>query len=111
MWREQNPLQACYNNLKSNAKRRSIPFTLTLEQFATFCYKTDYLKGKGRKSASYSIDRIDNDKGYTLDNIQVLPLGENSRKGNKILHYDWQTRYATVVHNKSEVLEDVDNYF
>lgn len=96
-WKEKNPEKYCYNNLKQNSKRRKKSFTLTFDQFLQFCKKTDYLVGKGKKKESYSIDRIDPNKGYDLDNIQVLTLSSNSRKGTKSLSYDWQTKYATVI--------------
>lgn len=54
------------------------------------------MAGKGRHADSYSVDRIDNDKGYTIDNIRVLTLSENASKGAKILSYDYQTKHATV---------------
>jgi hypothetical protein len=94
--RERNPVKYCYLNLKHNAKRRGVAFELTFEEFVQFCYATNYMAGKGRTRTSYSIDRIDNDKGYTLDNIRVIPLHENSRKGNKKLEYDWRTGSAIV---------------
>lgn len=86
-------MRAAYNNLKCNARRRGKDFDLSFEEFSKFALMCDYLKGKGRKSTSYSIDRIDNEKGYTLDNIQVTTLGENSRKGTMTLdafydHYE-----------------------
>jgi hypothetical protein len=108
--RQKNPVKYCYNNLKHNAKRRGIEFALTLEEFIQFCHETNYLAGKGRTKASYSIDRIDNNKGYTLDNIRVITLSENSKKGNKKLEYDWRTKTATVT--KDIVINtNVDNYF
>jgi hypothetical protein len=101
--RENNQLKYSYNNLKSNAKRRGKDFDLTLEQFKQFCYKTDYLTGKGKTKTSYSIDRIDNNKGYSIDNIRVLTLSANSKKGTKILHYDWRTKEAIVTSTRIEV--------
>jgi hypothetical protein len=72
-----------FNALKSNAKRRGKEFTLTRTQFKKFCLKTDYIKLKGRRPNSASIDRIDSSKGYSLDNIQILSLSINSSKGNR----------------------------
>ena len=86
----------CYSTLKANAKRRGKEFTISFSEFKEFCYKTDYLRGKGKRQDSYSIDRIDNDRGYTLENIRVLSIAENSRKGAKVLQYDWETKFATV---------------
>jgi len=82
--RETNPTSYFYNLLKSNARRRKKEFTLTLEQFADFCQRTDYLALKGKKGKSASIDRIRPNEGYHAGNIQVLTLSENSKK----LHQD-----------------------
>ena len=80
--KEHNPIGYAYSLLRSNAKRRGKEFAITLEQFKKFCEDTGYLAGKGKSSTSMSIDRIDSSKGYSIDNIQILPLSENSRKGN-----------------------------
>lgn len=97
IWRKNNPLKACFQTLRQNARRRGKEFELTIEQFEKFCFETFYIAGKGRKKQHFSIDRIDNNKGYTVDNIGVLTKTENSKKSNKILSYDWRTGYATVI--------------
>ncbi|MGL4567323.1 MAG: hypothetical protein ACRCU6_02200 [Fusobacteriaceae bacterium] len=78
--KEIDPAQYYYWNLKSNAKRRKKDFNLTLEEFRIFCNKTGYLDKRGKTKNSYSIDRINPKKGYSLDNIQMLKLGENVSK-------------------------------
>lgn len=95
-YRERNPIRSSYTNLKCNSKRRGIEFSLTFEEFEQFCQQTEYIKGVGKKKDSYSIDRIDPTKGYTIDNIQVLTLSENSKKA-KLFMYDYQTKYGIVV--------------
>ena len=75
-YRRKNPMQAAYQNLKSNAKRRGHDFTLTFKQFEDFATATDYIIKKGKSIDSFSIDRIDNDKGYSIDNIRVLTLSD-----------------------------------
>jgi hypothetical protein len=78
--KENNPVSYTYNLLKSNAKRRGKVFELTLEQFKDFCNSTGYIAGKGKQATSLSIDRVDVTKGYTIDNLQILTLRENSVK-------------------------------
>jgi len=75
------PIAYCYNSLKSNAKRRGKDFDLTLEEFRIFCEETGYIDNKGKRKDSATIDRKDASKGYSLGNLQILSLEENSRKG------------------------------
>ena len=79
-WRKKNPLMACYQNLKYNAKRRNKQFDLKFEEFKRFAILSKYFVKKGIYKDSYHIDRIDESKGYTADNIQVLTNSENIRK-------------------------------
>lgn len=80
LWRQNNFHRATYLNLKNNAKRREKDFELTFEQFLQFCLDTDYIIGKGKHKDSLHIDRIDEEKGYTIDNIQVLTNTLNVKK-------------------------------
>lgn len=73
---------------KSRAKKRNVFFDLTKEDIIvpTHCpvlgIKLEYNSnlGKGGKPSSYSLDRIDNTKGYTKDNVQVISHQANSMK-------------------------------
>jgi hypothetical protein len=109
--RQRNPIRYAYNNLKANAKRRGKEFTLTLSEFTYFCIQYDYIQGKGKTKTSFSIDRMENDKGYTKDNIRILTLSDNSKKGSKTLYYDYRTGYATVTNNNYLIITNVDNFF
>lgn len=59
-------LKGKYNSYKRNSKSRNISFNLTLEQFSVFwkqpCY---YCK---TEIETVGIDRVDNSKGYSMDN-------------------------------------------
>lgn len=79
-YRENNPLMSTYHINKSNAKRRDVPFEITVSEFKQFCVENDYLLLKGTKPDSLTIDRIRADLGYTYANMQVLPLIDNVRK-------------------------------
>ena len=89
-YKENNPTRYAYSILKNNAKRRGHSFELSFEQFEQFCVKYNYIGSKGKRSDSYSIDRIDNSKGYVIGNIQIMTFGENARKGIKTMtaYYD-----------------------
>lgn len=84
--RLKNPYKYAYQTLKDNAKRRGKVFELTFEQFCEFAIKTDYITRKGIKKNSIHIDRIKEDVGYKIDNIQPLT---NSQNIKKYLKYYW----------------------
>jgi hypothetical protein len=88
-WRAENPIRAAYLDHKSNSKRRNIFTDLTLLQFTDLCYQTKYHIGKGKTKNSLTLDRIDESKGYTVDNIQVMENGDNVRKS---LNYRFDRR-------------------
>ena len=98
-WRLDNPMKCAYQTLKYNAKRRGKIFTLTFEEFEKFAIITELLTCRGKKPTSYSVDRIDPDKGYTFDNIQKLTISENSSKKNTRSYYwdeyDMQLKITT----------------
>ena len=70
--KQTNPYLYFFDNLRGNARRRGIAFHLTLDQFKNFAFETDYIKRKGQSTKSLTIDRIDSNIGYHIDNIQVL---------------------------------------
>lgn len=78
--RLKNPIRYCYQALKDNAKRRGKYFDLTYMEFQKFCIEKNYLQTKGRNANSASIDRIENDKGYTINNLQILSVADNTKK-------------------------------
>lgn len=106
--KENNPLVYWYKILKQNARQRGKEFTLTKEDFKIFCTATNYLELKGKEGNKFSIDRINPEKGYSLDNIQMITLAENTRKhwiDMKILHGRYLTPeelefYSSVGHSE-----------
>jgi len=79
-YRKRNPMKAAFQNLRANASRRGKDFSLTFEQFKNFAIATNYIAGKGRQRNSFHIDRIREDEGYHINNIQVLTNHENLKK-------------------------------
>jgi hypothetical protein len=62
-----NSLSGKYNSYKRNAKRRNIEFNLTKEQFTQYWQlPCSYC---GSKVKRVGLDRINNNKGYDLDNV------------------------------------------
>lgn len=88
-YKERNPFRYAYNTLKQNAKRRKKFFDLTFEQFKSFAIKVDYIGRKGRKYTSLHIDRIDESRGYTANNIQALTNAQNGRKFRRWKSGEW----------------------
>jgi len=48
-----------------------------------FAFATHYTTRKGVSRDSWSIDRIQNEYGYTPSNIRLVPVPFNSSKGDK----------------------------
>ena len=80
MKKSTDPIGQAFRRLKSHAKQRGKEFEITKEEFSQFCVKSEYLQRKGIQKECYHIDRIDEMKGYSLDNIQVLTNSENIKK-------------------------------
>ena len=78
-FKDRHPLRYYYNKLKYRAAERGHAFTLTYEEYCAFAEKTGYLYEKGKTAKALSINRIDNTKGYSADNIEVCLLSVNSR--------------------------------
>lgn len=110
--RAADPVKYSYYTLRTNTIRRKGRefFALTLDEFRQYCYETDYIAGKGRTRLSHTIDCIDPTMGYFIGNIQPRTLAANAKKGKKILHYDWENKYATV-ETKNFIPRDFDMPF
>lgn len=72
-------LNGKYSNYKKNSKARGIIFEITLEDFSKFWnVPCSYC---GELISTVGVDRIDNSKGYILDNIISCCSTCNSMKG------------------------------
>lgn len=102
-----DPVRYAFNNLKNRAKQRGKIFTITLVQFREFCHGVTYIGFAGRSAKSYSIDRIKEECGYHIDNIQVKQLGDNVKK---YFQYDFLTKTAKVIEYKIPVKTGTDPF-
>lgn len=80
-----NPKNKLYQSAKNRSKRYNIPFNITLDDIIIpeKCPLLDipFIQGvKGDYQYTYSLDRIDNTKGYIKGNIQVITNKANSMK-------------------------------
>jgi hypothetical protein len=82
LFRARNPTRATYNQAKSKAKQRGIPFRLTFDEFKSICEASGYIEGKGHGPSDLTLDRVDPNRGYVFDNIKVITMSENSSKGS-----------------------------
>jgi hypothetical protein len=79
-----------WGSANARAKRKGIPFTITrddirqvwTETCPVFGYSLRRHEGRGAHRESYSLDRIDNAKGYVPGNIQILSQRANAMKGD-----------------------------
>ena len=86
----QKDIREVYNSLKASAKKRNIPFTLTLSELNNLTFPIScpilgiplrYNRGRAQDD-SVSIDRIDSKRGYEIDNIVVVSWRANRLKNN-----------------------------
>ena len=89
----QPDIKTIYKNLKGSAKRRGIDFTLELTDLYELSFPVTcpvlgiplkFNRGAAEDN-SFSIDRLDSTKGYTIDNIEVISLRANKLKSNASL--------------------------
>jgi hypothetical protein len=69
-----------WHMIKKSAKKRELEFNLPFEEFKNLIIKSGYIDKAGRKLKDYNIDRKDGNKGYTMDNIQVITKQLNLKK-------------------------------
>jgi hypothetical protein len=92
---EDNPVSYTFSQLKKSARRRGIPFLLSMADWESFCEATGYHYLRGRTADELSIDRKRDGDPYSIDNIQILTVSENTAKGNRERHLSpARQRYA-----------------
>lgn len=83
-------IKTIYNQLKSSAKKRNISFELSLSDLYNISYPLTcpildiplkFNRGSLQDN-SYSVDRVDSSKGYTIDNIIIISWRANKLKSN-----------------------------
>lgn len=79
--RANDPAAAYYADIRHHAKERGIECTLTLAEWRVWQEQVGFFRGRaGDRAERLSVDRIDPNRGYSLDNIQPLTVAENARK-------------------------------
>lgn len=86
----QDPRKKIFYSCKARAKRTGIEFTITLEDIVVpeLCPILNIPFQQGSKNNykySYSLDRIDNNKGYIPGNVKVISMLANTMKSSATL--------------------------
>lgn len=99
---KQGVIGTIYNNQKSNSKKRNHPAPLySIDELREWIEDnsifdelySNWVDSEYKTNYKPSIDRIDDNKPYLLDNIQLMTWEENKKKGHKfhklgIIDYD-----------------------
>ncbi len=86
----QKNLRELLNHLKQSAKKRNIHFDLTMGDLNNLSFPLTcpilgiplYFNRGFAADDSYSVDRISNDVGYTIDNVIIVSNRVNTLKSN-----------------------------
>lgn len=86
-WRENNYARVIVHRVRHRAKKRGIPFDLDASdiRIPNFCpvLGIEIIPGEeGGQAHSPSLDRIDPDRGYLPQNVQVISHRANTLKSN-----------------------------
>jgi len=90
------PLKYLFMVRRNNAKRRGKIWTLTFEEFKEFCEKTGYDKTRGKYASDFSIDRINPELGYSIENIRSITVSDNSKLIRGSLPPDWEPEESNI---------------
>lgn len=86
-WRIKNPFRYLLNQARYRARKAGEVCDVTVDdlEVPTHCpvfgIPLHYTEG-GRTANSYSIDRVDNSKGYVKGNVRVISFRANQMKGD-----------------------------
>lgn len=83
-WRERNPLQSSFANLRSHAKQRGILFQLSFAHFKEVATSGGYVEGLNG-ALGLSVDRTNDERErcYRDGQIRVIFFSENVAKENR----------------------------
>ena len=81
--RFRNPIGSTFVEKKSDAKRRGVSWSLTLEEYTKIVMQQNYMDNRGCERHCLHLDRKDSTKGYEVGNLQIITCVENVIKGNK----------------------------
>jgi hypothetical protein len=75
-----------FRQQRSNAKRRSVGFDLTYEQWCKIWDDSGKYEYRGR--CGYVMGRINDEGPYSVDNVEIISATENFRQAMEIHYFD-----------------------
>ena len=91
----EDPIGNKWRSLRQSARSRGLEFSISVEDIKELMTDTCPVLGipmkfnpgcrAGTNHDSYSVDRVDNNKGYTKDNIQIISRRANTLKNDATL--------------------------
>lgn len=84
--KQRYPAKTLWSRAYHRAQTKGLEFNISVEdiKFPTCCpylgVELTWVQGQGRLPYNYSLDRIDNGKGYVKGNIQVISCRANTMK-------------------------------
>lgn len=114
--RRQTPRGWCkttFNTMRANSKRRNMPGPdFTYQEFANFIEQQPhfYMLFDNWKKSDFdrwyrpSLDRIDNNKRYSFDNVRLVTWKENHLAACNPTYYREVTRWAKSKFKKDDIL-------
>lgn len=67
-----NPFRLAWYGARNNACRRGIVWALSYEDFCRVWGSSGCWGKRGKRRGEYQMDRKDNSRGYTPDNVQII---------------------------------------
>lgn len=99
-----------FNSLEHSAKKRNLIFNITIQEISDLYIKQNgkcaltnlsiYLNRSKKVKNTASLDRIDSNKGYTIDNVQWVHKDINNMKMNKNQDYFIELCKLIYLHSK-----------
>ena len=110
-------LSSISNRVRENALYKKRGVNITLEQLEKFYTQnwarfmelhSIWKRNRFIRKFRPTLDRVDNERGYEVDNLQILPFGENVSKDMSKIITDWHSSQSkTEKNNRRELMKKI----
>lgn len=76
-FKESKPFRYFYNLHKQKAKQRCVPWKLSFQQYKKVWLESGKWDEKLAGVGDWSMDRIDINRGYEIENVRIIPISLN----------------------------------